>query len=504
MKKNPDAQPATAPRSSRGCLIYGLIGLVGFPMLLIGGSLLFVTVRDSGANSKVDQMKADLVAKGLPVDDDTLSKYYDKLASEEHTKEWMELIAGSDSDEINAACQGVAVVGVDGGEIPVSPEDDPALKSAGNSGESSDANAESSETDSGYGAEGEPTWDQQKVRDFLALTSELRSRAEVAALRQLKPDAKPVRFQVQFNGIETLLEHAQQMRQLARIIVIQGQVAVYDRDSDATKRSIQTLVGCSRTLEGEPMLVSQLVRIAVRMLSVDLLHRALEQDVLTEQDLAALLPLVLQGAKISPTWYVAHHGERCVYLPIAEGKSSGATADVRWIPFRGKDKELYMEINEALVNVSLSDLDAFRDEMIRQEDKITSASSGGPVAMFDNLLTSMLAPATAAAADAWIREAMNHQIAALAIGIKLHEIRTGEFPKNLEQLKALDIKGADWNPAELQPVGGKPYGYEVDDDGAHLWGFSTRNHSETPKTRPTEDLTMEMESWLWDIPSSKK
>lgn len=498
MKQKPVAQ-----RSSRGCLIYGLIGLVGFPMLLIGGSVLFVTVRDSGANSKVDQMKADLVAKGLPVDDDTLSKYYDKLASEEHTKEWMELIQGSNSDEINAACKGVAIVGADGGEIPVSPEDDPALKSTGKDEGNADAGAESSETDSGYGAEGEPTWDQQKVRDFLALTSELRARTEVAALRQLKPDAKPVRFQVQFNGIETLLEHAQQMRQLARIIVIQGQVAVYDRDSETTKRSIQTLLGCSRTLEGEPMLVSQLVRIALRMLSVDLLHRALEQDVLIEQDMAELLPLMLQGAKLSPTWYVAHHGERCVYLPIAEGKSSGATADVRWLPFRGKDKQLYMEINEALVNVELDDLDAFRDEMVRQEDKITNAANGGPLAMFENLLTSMLAPATAAAAEAWIREAMNHQIAALGIAVKLHEIRKGEFPKDLEQLKALDA-GVDWNPAELQPIGGKPYGYEVDEEGAHLWGFSTRNHSETPAKRPTEDLKMETESWLWDIPSSKK
>lgn len=499
MKTKPVAQPATAPRSSRGCLIYGLIGLVGFPMLLIGGSVLFLTVRDSGANTKVDQMKADLVAKGLPVDDDTLSKYYDKLASEEHTEEWMELIASSDTEEIKAACEGVAVVGVDGGEIPVSPDDDPALKSPRRSEE-----LDALESDSGYGAEGELTWDQQKVRDFLALTSELRSRTEVAALRQLKPDAKPVRFPIQFNGIETLLEHAQQMRQLARIIVIQGQVAVYDRDSDTTKRSIQTLVGCSRTLEGEPMLVSQLVRIAVRMLSVELLHRALEQDVLTERDLAELLPLVLQGSELSPTWYVAHHGERCVYLPIAEGKSSGAAADVRWLPFRGKDKQLYMEINETLVNIELDDLDAFRNEMVRQEDRISNSANGGPLAMFENLLTSMLAPATAAAADAWIREVMNHQIAALAIGVKLHEIRTGEFPKDLEQLIALDIEGADWNPAELKPVGGKPYGYEVDDEGAHLWGFSTRNHSETPMERPTEDPTMDTESWLWEVPSSKK
>lgn len=496
-------QKQVAQRSSRGCLFYGLIGLVGFPMLLIGGSVLFVTVRDSGANSKVDQMKADLVAKGLPVDDDTLSKYYDKLASEEYAKQWMELCQGSNSDEINAACKGVAVVGADGGEIPVSPEDDPALKPTSKDEGNAEASAETGETDADYGAEGELTWDQQKVRDFLALTSELRSRTEVAALRQLKPDAKPVRFQVQFNGIETLLKHAQQMRQLARIIVIQGQVAVYDRDSESTKRSIQTLVGCSRTLEGEPMLVSQLVRIALRMLSVDLLHRALEQDVLIEQDMAELLPLMLQGAKLSPTWYVAHHGERCVYLPIAEGKSSGATADVGWLPFRGKDKQLYMEINEALVNVELGDLDAFRDEMIRQEDRISNSINGGSLAMFENLLTSMLAPATAAAAEAWIREAMNHQIAALAIGVKLHESRKGEFPKDLEQLQALDA-GVDWNPAELQPIGGKPYGYEVDDEGAHLWGFSTRNHSETPEIRPTEDLTMETESWLWDIPKSKK
>jgi len=350
-------------------------------MLLIGGSVLFVTVRDSGANSKVDQMKADLVAKGFPVDDDTLSKYYDKLASEEHTQEWMELIRGSNSDEINAACKGVAIVGPDGGEIPVSPEDDPALKSTSKNEGSADAGAESSETDSGYGAEGEPTWDQQKVRDFLALTSELRSRTEVAALTQLKPDAKPVRFQVQFNGIETLLEHAQQMRQLARIIVIQGQVAVYDRDSESTKRSIQTLIGCSRTLEGEPMLVSQLVRIALRMLSVDLLHRALEQDVLIEQDMAELLPLMLQGAKLSPTWYVAHHGERCVYLPIAEGKSSGATADVRWLPFRGKAKPLYIEINEALINVEPDACDAFRDEMVRPEVKTTNGSRSSSLAL---------------------------------------------------------------------------------------------------------------------------
>jgi hypothetical protein len=298
-------------------------------------------------------------------------------------------------------------------------------------------------------------------------------------MKQLEPDAKPVRFLTEFNSMNTLLPQTQNIRQAARMLLLNGQVAVFDRNSVKARLNIEALLGCSRTIAGEPMLVSQLVRVAITGMGVGLLRSALEQDVLSEKDLMALLPRVMDGINISPLWKTAMQGERALLLPLFE-KPELINEVFRWLPGRSIDALHYLDLIEQILSVPDGDFDQFREGLMKVEQDFRLKHDGPLLQKFDSAVTSAAAPAVAAAGAAYIREATQRRMAAIAIGIRLYEKRIGEMPASLDELKSLELGELKLDPAALRPPGGKPFGYKVEEEQVLLWGFDFNQTSATP------------------------
>jgi hypothetical protein len=353
------------------------------------------------------------------------------------------------------------------------------------------------------------TWtEEQATRDFLAKWSELHSSVSRLSLKQLEPASKPVRFLTEFDSINTLLPQTQNMRSAARLLMLNGQVAIYDRNSAKTKLHIEALIGCSRTISGEPILVSQLVHIAIDSMGISLLRTAIEHDVLDEKDLVGLLPRILDGINIKPQWKLAMQGERAMMLPLFQHPELATDLKgVRWLPGRSVDTLHYVDFIDQILAVPDSDFDQFKTGLDKVEQDLKRKLGGSLFQKFDTILTGMMTPAVSAAGSAFIRDAVQRRMAALCIGIRVFEKRNGRMPTSLDDLKSLELGELRLEPASLLPPGGKPFGYRVEENKAVFWGFELSQASDTPsEPPPTADGVPNADinkRWIWTLEAKK-
>lgn len=463
------------PKKRRGCFFYALILLFALPLLLVGLVLLLLLGREGAARRQLDARKEQIAAQGLPVDNESLQAYYEKLTSAKNTDAWIELLAIARDKGFVEDCRELPILGRSESEIPGRRSADEAT----------------------------PWETEDSVRSFLATWSELVQKTETLGLEHSQPDSRPVRFPIEFNSMETLLPDAQEMRTLARLLMLQGQTAVYDRDAETVKDSIQALNGCSRAMDGEPFLVGQLICSAVDGMSMQLLQRAIEFDVLDEEQLIALFENIYPGIDIADNWKTAWHGERGAVLPIF-GSSDLAKRNLPNnvnIPFRSRDALSYLETIDGILEIPTSDLDEMKKQLVVQEDKLQARLSGSILQQMDNMLTGMLSPAINGVGESFVQRASKHRIASLAIAIRVYEKRNEKYPTSLDDLAGMQMGDTPIDLDLLKPTGGKPFGYASSAEEVVLWGFNPREMTSTPAERPVvvegRPYSELLQSWIW-------
>ena len=103
----------------------------------------------------------------------------------------------------------------------------------------------------------------------------LKERAGVIKdLRQAIAMGGRARFEVDYSaGYTTLIPNVHEMRELVRILQLDAYVAGHRKDARAVADDIAGIVTLAHALEREPILISQLVRIALRGVAAMTLHR---------------------------------------------------------------------------------------------------------------------------------------------------------------------------------------------------------------------------------------
>ncbi len=447
---NADSE-VSAPKRGRGCLFWFVVLLFALPVGIVGAIVLLFGWRDMAAQRQFEQRVTALRSQGLPVDHDSMSAYHAQLTSEDTVADWLEVLEILRGPEFAADSKGIPIVG-NGSEAPF-PEN------------------------------GEPWEDEAAVRNFLEKYRTLHDR-----VMRLCIDAEPVRFPIKWEGTATLLPDTQTMRGAARLLSLRGQLALYDRDAAAVRRSVDASIGCSVTLEGEPTMVSQFVAVAIDQIALATLKSGIEQDILRPDDLRYLIKRVLPRTKLRNHWEIALNGERAMMLPIyqdssvAERELGGAGNLAARLPFRGRDANTYLDIIDQATEADTSNLDAFiRDTRALEDEVQNSLSRANLIQQLDHMLTAMVTPALGAAGNAVADQAIMNRLALTAMAIRLHELDTGSFPESLSDLHLEGVSQKD-----LMPPGGQPFGYELTDEYAYLWGFSLRmNQTSVPAIRPT-------------------
>ncbi len=362
--------------------------------------------------------------------------------------------------------------------------------------------------------EGVPIFDGKLEADFPSPRQEWPAEAAARAFldrwrdthdktMRLSMDARPVRFPIEWDSVNTLLPQTQQMRSAARLLALRGRLALYEEDAAATRRCIDALLGCAAALEQEPVLVSQLVSIAIDGMAIDILKIATERNLLRPQDLEYLINKVLRGTQIGSQWKVAIEGERAMMLPIFSDPqiaqaSLGPGSAVTLLPFRSRDANHYLDLLDQALAVETEDISRFQIELTALEEKMQEQfSSRNIIGQLDSAITGMLVPAMGAAGGAFTRKTMMHRIAVLAMAVRLHTFQHDCLPASLDDL---NIEGVE--PSQLMPTGNKPFGYLTNDGTATLWGFDSSIGDRTVPTEPplidlNEPYAERKQQWIW-------
>ncbi len=457
--------PQNEKASKRSCLVLSILIFVVLPLSVVILGILLWYGRESSAKSRLKARIANITKKGYPVDDASLDTYYKDRTDAANTEAWLAVLSTMTSQDFSASTKGVALLGADvEAEIPILPDEE---------------------------------WKEEE--DSLAFLEKWKSlHSEVI---RLSIDAKPVRFPIVFDSFGTLLQQTQEMRQAARLLLLRGRVGLRARDSVVVRDAIDGMLGVSRVNAGEPILVSQLVSIAIDSMALELLKDSLKVDALNADDLQSLLPKVLATVNLGKEWENAIVGERAIALPVFADPSKARSFGVTSVPGRSRDALFYLDLIQGILELPANDLKEFKVKLQAVEAKMTEQANASWITKFDSILTLQTTPAFAAAADAFIRRALQHRMAALAIGLRLYEDRHGKFPNSLNDLSDL--------PMEVKPLGPtqeRSLGYRVDGSDAKLWGGSFQDAFAIPVNPPMiegGDLAKNgNEIWLWELRSN--
>ena len=135
-------------------------------------------------------------------------------------------------------------------------------------------------------------------------------------------------------GFQTPLRHLAWLKNLAEINQYKAVLAVANGDTDEAARAITSIVGLARTLENEPILISELVRLRILGIAVTALERSLNQG-LSSRALTNLSGSFTQAAQvhclsraligeravIALYFRVSRHENPRIYAPLKEGEN---------------------------------------------------------------------------------------------------------------------------------------------------------------------------------------
>lgn len=447
-----------------------LLIIVGMPMLCCGGCLTWWIGRGRVATAelqaKIEQRKLD----GLPYNNESLDAFYRQHTDDRLTQRWLAVIEILNSKEFTGSTQNIPVVGL-GAEIPPLEE---------------------------------PWPDQVTVEKFLQQHD-----AVLQEILQLGKESDAVRFPIQFDSMNTLLEQAQTMRSAARLLILQRRLAQRNGDATAEYDAINALIGCSLVLRGDPIIVSQLVGAAIHGITVHELQDAVERNSLSDDQLANLAKRLETFEDFKTPYQRALQGEIGMALPIIEnpGQLNDLQEGPTLPPFlnRSRDAVTYIEWMERAAVQETSSLEEFAGQARQwQEDMEMVFEEAGLLTKLDSMATMMVMPAMGAYGDAQVRQVLMNRIALLGIAIRRYQLANGSFPSDLQTLVGDYVA-----PSTLQTDISADFGYRVTDNVTHLWGYDVtktrldRTAREIPSDPPAKNSDDPENNgpqwWIWEL-----
>ena len=447
--------------------------LIGTPIVLVGGAVYWWTARNSRATKELQQRREQVMARGLPVDGASFEAFRNATMDHRHSQEWMAAMDELASDEFTETYLGVPLFDVPRDEAPFTP--------------------------------GEPYEQETVVSDFLS-----RHRDLVDKLKSFLPDAGPIWTEMEFQSINTLLPYAQHSRHASRLLALDFEDAVRKSDESRAFESLMAMFGVARSLQGEPMLVCQLVHVATCDMALERLKIGIEEDLFSDEQLAMLQSKLDQLDDLAATHRLAVAGERACWQPVFDDPQLASESRTAAGP-RPIDALYSLDLLERMERIPTENLDQFLEGHRELEADLEDDMDAGPLRQIELLISFLSLPATAAYARAMANHFTKIRLARLGIAVRLFKRTTRQFPRDLAELATVEF-----DVVKCSPTGGKPFGYRLDGGFAELWGFEIHNGqtligpalTQTPN-QPIDPASVEMavrdewQYWYWKLQSTR-
>ena len=442
--------------------------LLGLPILLCGGTLSWWFGRRAIAANQLREKRAELLASGMPIDDASLTEFRDQRMSHDFSKRWMRVLETIDSKTFTDSATDIPILGVPVEEDLYQP--------------------------------GKPYRTADNISDFLARWSELRSEIHL-----ITEGSGSIWTEVDFNSFQTVLPYIQSSRSVSRLLSLEYQDALGRDDREQAFHSLMALIGVARSVEDEPLLISQLVHVALASIATRELKTAIAFDLLDENQLRQILEQLKALDDFGARYRIGIAGERAAAQPVFDDPGRMGTGP-NLLGSRPIDALAAIEIYSGAESVSTKDLGQFLAETQQWDAKVQrDMSQANVLRKLDTALSQMTIPAIAGFAKAIARGAMEMRIAKLAIGVRLFEKANDRWPESLDELNSLQV---DLGP--VRPIGSKPFGYRIVDGSAELWGLPPEGAGDMTPDEPVDPLLSEeeerevIEFWHWRLVSDAK
>lgn len=274
------------------------------------------------------------------------------------------------------------------------------------------------------------TWDQlDSAEQFLN-----QYRVACEQLHLATRQGGEVRFPTNFSaGINMPLLHVDQLRPAARLLALESVVAAHRGQNDAAIESIAAMFATANTLEHEPILVSQLVRMAL-----DGMARAQVQWLLSSVELddgqLRRLDALLAASEFHHPVRRALAGERALTIQTFDNPASlGDYGDVSLRLTPTSDEIACLQIMSEMI-AAFDETGPARKQAMDDATKQVARLSEMTAARVRFPLTLLLLPSLKACADAVSRNEADRDATRVAIASERFYLKHGRLPNKLAEL----------------------------------------------------------------------
>ncbi len=410
-----ESEPKPAKRSRTMSIAIGLAAVALILVLIVAA---FVGWQWYAGNASLEGLLADLKSQGLPTSAAELNKFYvipDE--AEDTTYLWVAAIDGVTNANVSRKGQDLPFIGQ--GETPVpSPGDE---------------------------------W--AELEACRALVDDLE--AELQTVYEAAESEGYVRYPVNFSaGTAVTLTHAQSARDVARLLLLDAHVAAHDGEYARVLKDLQAIFALSDTLQREPILLSQLVRIAIHGIGCDALQDLMPYCQWSDADLASLQSAI-ESADFKSGIIDGLNGERAISLTEIGRMPIG--------PFGPTNKRAALEFFASTQEVLIEPwYDALNQEGDLNEEFMIRGQ--GQLSRLRFVAVLMLMPAVEQAMIAGARATAEQRCAIAAIAVRRYWLQHEEWPASLEEIDAVLFgSGFDSAAGLVDPFDGQALRLKADE-----------------------------------------
>jgi hypothetical protein len=268
------------------------------------------------------------------------------------------------------------------------------------------------------------------------------------------------------------------------------------------------MYGCAIALQGEPLIISNLVSLAIAGMANSQLQSGILRNRFSQEQLAVLRQRILQSSDLRACSRALKGEVGLALKSIKQMQSFDNTVQplfAKLLVHSGMADRValrYVEIFETASQFPTEDLMQWRLLMAGLEQP---ANPGTFLAGRTNRLVSAFMPSFSAYTGAQIRHKMASNMSLLAIAIRQFEHKQGRLPTELSQLSEFDI-----DLSKFHMVDGNIPAYrllttsQTTESTAVLWGFNPQPTAENanPSLLPEPPLPSEEgynAIWLWEF-----
>lgn len=296
---------------------------------------------------------------------------------------------------------------------------------------------------------GEP-WPQLEAAEQLLA----RYRGSLDQMHQAAREGGQARFPTRFaDGIQMQLPHAQQLRAGARLLALESAVAAHRGQPDTAVDSIVAIFAAARSLEQEPVLISQLVRMALGGMARQRIQWLLSAVTLDDGQLARL-DAELAASDYQKPLRQGLLGERVIGIvafdnpetlwevaPIINMHSFAAASDLA----------MYLKMMNEMI-AAAEKTGPGRKEAIELAETRLSQLAGTTSANLKYPFTLVLLPGLSAAGQAAARNEAERDATRVALAIERFRLRESRLPEKLDELVPGFLESVPSDPFNSGPL----------------------------------------------------